>query len=183
MSFVSHLSVLQNVYPEQSNPPTSQCVFTSLNIRVHRWNRTDSRSNHWSGIQVARATAARISLKVGTADSMRGNNGEHVTKLSPANDKRKMKKYKLVNLTMWICSSAHYTSKPPQEKYISCQKPNILSLWVTDLRIPVSTFRDVYVNGADHVTESDLNCEIMTQNGSDDHGVVFARNPPRYSAI
>ena len=70
MSFVSHLSVLQNVYPEQSNPPTSQCVFTSLNIRVHRWNRTDSRSNHWSGIQVARAIAARMSLKVGTADSI-----------------------------------------------------------------------------------------------------------------
>ena len=125
MSFVSHLSVLQNVYPEQSNPPTSQCVFTSPNIRVHRWNRTDLRSNHWSGIQVARATAARMSLKVGTADSMRGNNGEHVTKLSAANDKRKMKKYKLVNLTMWICSSAHFTSKPPQEKYISCKNPTI----------------------------------------------------------
>ena len=35
VSFVSHLSVLQNVYPEQFNPPTSQRVFTSLYIRVH----------------------------------------------------------------------------------------------------------------------------------------------------
>ena len=50
---------------------------------------TDSRSNHWSGIQVARArcedaraTAARMSLKVGIADSMHGNNGEHFTKTS-----------------------------------------------------------------------------------------------------
>ena len=45
---------------------------------------TDSRSNHWSGIQFARArcqdaraTAARMSWKVGIADSMHGNNGEH----------------------------------------------------------------------------------------------------------
>ena len=50
---------------------------------------TDSRSNHWSGIQVARArcqdgraTTARMSLKAGTADSMYGNNGEHFTKAS-----------------------------------------------------------------------------------------------------
>ena len=86
---------------------------------------TDSRSNHWSGIQVTRATAARMSLKVGTAVSMRGNNGEHVTKLVAANDKRKMKKYILVNLTTWICSSAHFMSKPPQEKYISCKTQRI----------------------------------------------------------
>ena len=43
---------------------------------------TDSRSNHCSGIQVAQATAARMSLKVGIADSMHGNNGEHFTKTS-----------------------------------------------------------------------------------------------------
>ena len=50
---------------------------------------TDSGSNHWLGIQVARArcqdaraTAARMSLKAGTADSMHGNNGEHFTKTS-----------------------------------------------------------------------------------------------------
>ena len=53
------------------------------------WRCTDSRSNHWSGIQVARArcqdgraTTARMSLKAGTADSMHGNNGEHFTKAS-----------------------------------------------------------------------------------------------------
>ena len=43
------------------------------------------------------------------------------------------------------------------------QKPNILSLWFTDLRIPVSTFRNVYVNEADHVTtesKSDLNSKL-----------------------
>ena len=81
---------------------------------------------------------------------------------------------------MFLCS---FYVEAATRKVHKLQKPNILSLRVTDLRIPVSTFRDVYVNGADHVTESDLNCEIMTQNGSDDHGVVFARNPPRYSAI
>ena len=53
------------------------------------WRCTDSRSNHWSGIQVARAscqdgraTTARMSLKAGTADSMHRNNGEHFTKAS-----------------------------------------------------------------------------------------------------
>ena len=68
---------------------------------------TYSRSNHWSGIQVARArcedaraTAARMSLKVGIAGSMYGNNGENFTKM--------------------ILS--YFTSKPPQEKYISCKK-------------------------------------------------------------
>ena len=40
------------------------------------------------------------------------------------------------------------------------QKPNILSPWFTDLRIPVSTFINVYVNEVDHVTKSDLNSEI-----------------------
>ena len=33
-------------------------------------------------------------------------------------------------------------------------------MWFTDLRIPVSTFRNVYVNEADHVTKSDLNSEL-----------------------
>ena len=60
-------------------------------------------------------TAARMSLKVGTADSMCGNNGEHLTKLVAASHRRKVKKYILVNLTMWICFSAHFTSKPPQK--------------------------------------------------------------------
>ena len=40
------------------------------------------------------------------------------------------------------------------------QKPNISSLWFTDLRIPISTFRNVYVNEADHVTKSDLNSKL-----------------------
>ena len=77
---------------------------------------------------------------------------------------------------MFLCSFYVETATRKAHKL---QKPNILSLWVTDLRIPVSTFR----NGADHVTESDLKCEMVTQNGSDDHGVVYARNPPRYGAI
>ena len=81
---------------------------------------------------------------------------------------------------MFLCSFYVETTTRKMHKL---QKPNILSLWVTDLRIPVSTFRNDYVNEADHVTESDLNCEIMTQNGSDDHDVVFARNPSRYRAI
>ena len=118
-----------------------------------------------------------MSLKVGTADSMRGNNGEHVTKLVAASDKRKMKKIyigEFDHVDMFLCS---FYVETISRKIHKLQKPNILSLWVTDLRIPVSTFRHVYVNEADHVTESDLNCEIVTQNGSDDHGVVFARNP------
>ena len=59
---------------------------------------------------------------------------------------------------MFLCS--FYVEAATRKEH-KLQKPNILSLWVTDLRIPVFTFRDVYVNGADHVTESDLNCEIM----------------------
>ena len=93
-----------------------------------------------------------MSLKVGTADSIRGNNGEHVTKLAAANDKRKMKKYELVNfdhVDMFLCSFYFETAT---RKVHKLQKPNILSLWVSDLRIPVSTFRNVYVNAADHVT-------------------------------
>ena len=37
MAFVSYLSVPQNVYPEQFNPPTSQCIFTSPYITMHRF--------------------------------------------------------------------------------------------------------------------------------------------------
>ena len=125
MAFVSYLLVLQNVYPEPFNPPTSQRVFTTPYTRC-----TDSQSNHWSGIQVARAccqdtcaTAARMSLKVGIADSMHGNNGEHFTKRVAASDKRKMEKYILLNLTTWRWFSAHFTWKPPLEKYISCENP------------------------------------------------------------
>ena len=54
---------------------------------------------------------------------------------------------------MFLCS---FYVEAATRKVHKLQKPNILNLWVTDLRIPVSTFRDVYVNGADHVTESDL---------------------------
>ena len=111
---------------------------------------------------------------------MRGNNGEHVKKLVAANDKKKKKIVEFNHVDMFLCS---FYVETATRKVYKLQKPNILSLWVTDLRIPVSTFRNVYVNGADHVTESDLNGEIVTQNGSDGHGVVFARNPPRYRAI
>ena len=75
MAFVSYLSVHQNVNPEQFDPPTSQRVLLRRTSGC-----TDSWSNHWSGILVARArcqdaraNAARMSLKVGSADSMRGN--------------------------------------------------------------------------------------------------------------
>ena len=127
MAFVSYLSVFQNVYAEQFNPPTSQHVL----LRCTSWC-TDSRFNHWSGIQVARARcqdaraiAARISLKVRIADSMRGNNGEHCTKLVAVSNKRKIKIYILLYLTTWRCSSAHFTSKPPHEKYISFKTQHI----------------------------------------------------------
>ena len=40
------------------------------------------------------------------------------------------------------------------------QKPNILSLQFTDLRIPIPSFRDVYVNEAGHLTTSDLNTKL-----------------------
>ena len=87
-------------------------------------------------------------------------------KVDAASYKRKIAKYILLNLTTWRCFAVHFTSKPPQEKHISCKKPNISSLWFTDLRIPVSTFRNVNVNEADHVNKSDLNSErkmtIMT---------------------
>ena len=57
---------------------TNQSTDYTTCFLLHRTSGcTDSRSNHWSGIQVARAccqdaraTAARTSLKVGIADSM-----------------------------------------------------------------------------------------------------------------
>ena len=58
---------------------------------------------------------------------------------------------------MFLCS---FYVETPTRKIHKLKKPNILSLWFTDLRIPVSTFRNVYVNEADHVTKSDLNSEL-----------------------
>ena len=83
-------------------------------------------------------------------------------KLVEASYKRKIEKYILLNVTTWRCFSAHFTSKPSQEKYINCKTSTYwtFSLWFTDLRIPVSTFRYVYVNEADDVIESDLNSEL-----------------------
>ena len=58
---------------------------------------------------------------------------------------------------MFLCS---FYVETTTRKIHKLQKSNILSLWVTDLSLPVSTFRNVYVNEADHVTKSDLNCEL-----------------------
>ena len=58
---------------------------------------------------------------------------------------------------MFLCPFYVLTTR---RKIHKLQKPNILSPWFTDLRIPVSTFRNVYVNEADHVTKSDLNSEL-----------------------
>ena len=126
MTFLSYLSVLQNVNPEQFNPLTSRRVL------LHRTSgSTASRSNHRSGIQVARArcqdaraTAARMSLKVAIADSMHVNNREHFTKIVAVTYEKNI--YILLNLTRWRCFSPHFTSKP-QEKYISCKKPTYLA--------------------------------------------------------
>ena len=114
---------------------------------------TDSWSNHWAGIQVARArcqdahaTAARMSLKVGIADSMQGNNEEHFTKTSCCQLSKKNRIIYIVesnHVEMFLCS---FYVKTTTTKIHKLQKPDILSLWFTNLRIPVSTFRNVYVN-------------------------------------
>ena len=58
---------------------------------------------------------------------------------------------------MFLCS---FYVETTTRKIHKLQKPNILSLWVSDLRMPVSTFRNVYVNEADHVTKYGLNCKL-----------------------
>ena len=58
---------------------------------------------------------------------------------------------------MFLCS---FYVETTTRKIHKLQKPNILSLWFTDLRISVSTFRNVYVNEADHMTKSGLNSEL-----------------------
>ena len=60
-------------------------------------------------------------------------------------------------MEMFCCSFCVETTT---RKIHKLQKPNILSLWFTDLRISVSTFRNVYVNEADHMTKSGLNSEL-----------------------
>ena len=123
ITFVSYLSVLQNVYPEQLNPPTSYRAF----LLCPTLGCADSRFNHWSGIQVARArfqdaraTAVRTSLKAGV-DSMQANNWEHFTKIVAASYKRKIE-----NIYCWI-SSRGGVSLPilrrnhHKKNYISCK--------------------------------------------------------------
>ena len=82
------------------------------------------------------------------------------------------------HVEMFPCS---FYVETTTRKIHKLQKSNILSLWFTNLGNPVSIFKNVYVNEADHVTKSDLNSEL--KNGSDDHDVVFARNPLRYRSI
>ena len=79
--------------------------------------------------------------------------------LVAASYKRKIEKYLLLNFAAWRGFSAHFTSKTTTRKIHNLQKPNILAC-VTDLRISVSTFRNVYVNEADHMTKSGLNSEL-----------------------
>ena len=91
---------------------------------------------------------------------MHGNNGEHFTKLVVTRVKRKIEKY----IYCWIWPRGDVSllilRRNHHNKIHKLQKPNILGLWVTDLRNPVSTFRNIYVNETDHVTKSDLNCEL-----------------------
>ena len=84
-----------------------------------------------------------------------GNTGEHFTQLVAASDKIKIRKIYIVEFYDAGCFSVNFRPKPPQAKYISCKKNNILSMRFTDLRICISTFRNVFVNTADHVTKSD----------------------------
>ena len=65
----------------------------------------------------------------------------------------------MLNLTTWRYFCPFYVEITTR-KIHKWQKPNILSPWFTDLIIPVSTFRNGYVNEADHMTKSDLNNEL-----------------------
>ena len=63
---------------------------------------------------------------------------------------------------IWPCGdvSLLILCRNHHKKIQKLQNPNILGMWFTELRIPVSTFRNVYVNEAYHVTKSDLNSEL-----------------------
>ena len=81
-------------------------------------------------------------------------------KLVAASYKRNIKKKFIVEfrrVEMFLCS---FYVETTTRKIHQLQKPIILSLWFTDLRISVSTFRNVYVNEADHMTKSGLNSEL-----------------------
>ena len=81
-------------------------------------------------------------------------------KLVAASYKRKNRKRYIVefdHVEVFLCSFYVETTTRKIHKLL---KPNIISLWFTDLRKPVSTFRNVNLNEADHVTKSDLNSEL-----------------------
>ena len=140
MVFLLYLSVFQNVYPGQFNPPTSQHVLLRRTSR-----RTDSQSNHWLVIQDTRAGYQDCS-----ADVFK-NTDKHFTNVVAASDKRKRK-----NMNCWIWPRGDVSliilSRNHHKRNIQIAEKNISSLWFFDLWIPVSTFRNFYVNAADHVT-------------------------------
>ena len=77
---------------------------------------TDSRSNHWSGIQVSRARChVSRCFKSRNRGLMHWNNGEPFTKTSCRSYKRNTEIYILLNLTLWRCFPANFMSQPPQE--------------------------------------------------------------------
>ena len=90
---------------------------------------------------------------------MHENNGEHFTKTSCSKLQKKNRKTYIVEFDHVMFLSS-FCIKTTTRKIHKLQKTNILSLRFTDLRIPVSTFRNVYVNEADHVTKSDLNSKL-----------------------
>ena len=96
--FVSYLSVFQNVYPEQFNPPTSQLVYTSPFTKAHRLMIQSLIGNTGRTCRVSgrtcvntRATAALVSFEIGIPDSMHGNTGERFTKLDESTARRQLK--------------------------------------------------------------------------------------------
>ena len=118
-------------------------------------------------------------LKTGIANSMPGNNGEHFTKTICSKLYKQNRKICIVEFDhMGMFLSSFYVETITRKIH---KLHNILSLWFADMRITVSTFRNAYVNEADHVTGYDLNSElkmavkVMTW--------FFARNHPRYRAI
>ena len=118
MAFVSYLSVLRNVYPEQFNPPTSQRVFTSPYIRMHRFAIQSLIGNSGRTCECSADVVKSTNRGINARKQWRTLNKNYLQQVT-----KKIEKYILLNLTTWRCFSVHFTSKLPQEKYISCKTP------------------------------------------------------------
>ena len=138
------IHILWYAIPKRKSPTVESANITKIVFILKSW-WPDSQANHWAGIMVAHAAAVWMMnvIKLRIAVSIHGNIGESFTK------------------SVFPCILCQYYREEP----IWNAKTNISSHWFAHLIIPVSIFRNSYIDAPEHVTKSGVKLKSIMANG------------------